>query len=218
MRRGYFPPPVLIILAIIIFAVAILIAINTDLVKRIKKEPSPTPVSSPTLSPSPTTQQSTPSPNETANPNSIGGNWKTYENGNFKFSLKYPDSWMLEDSGYEPARGNRVSGGQTINIKHSKASSRFEGGPNIEIYICEGGCGGSLGEGYILIEKKELSISGREATQLKLGGVDQSKVELIETRIQVSFNNQIHWIDIEAFPNDSPELVDQILSTFQFID
>lgn len=41
MRRGYFTPPVLIILAIIIFAVAILIAINTDLVKRIKKEPLP---------------------------------------------------------------------------------------------------------------------------------------------------------------------------------
>src|SRR3990167_1709754 len=54
MKKGYFTPPVLIILAIIIFAVAILIAINTDLVKRIKKEPL---LSS---SPSPTTQQSPP--------------------------------------------------------------------------------------------------------------------------------------------------------------
>ena len=53
MRKGYFTPPVLIILAIIIFAVAIVIAINTDLVKRLKKEP-------PTPSPSPTTQQSSP--------------------------------------------------------------------------------------------------------------------------------------------------------------
>lgn len=49
MRRGYFTPPVLIILAIIIFVVAILIAINTDLVKRIKNEGPP--VSSPNLSP-----------------------------------------------------------------------------------------------------------------------------------------------------------------------
>src|SRR3989304_8154148 len=47
MRKGYLTPPVLIILALIIFAVAILIAINTDLVKRIKNEPLST--SSPAL-------------------------------------------------------------------------------------------------------------------------------------------------------------------------
>ena len=92
MRRGYFTPPVLIILAIIIFAVAILIAINTDLVKRIKKEPSPTPVSSPTLSPSPTTQQSSPTSDETAN-------WKTYTNTKFNYSTMYPPNWTYKESG-----------------------------------------------------------------------------------------------------------------------
>src|SRR3989344_9213570 len=63
MRRGYFTPPVLIILAIIIFAVAILIAINADFVKRIKKESSPAPITSP----SPTTQQPTPTPDDANN-------------------------------------------------------------------------------------------------------------------------------------------------------
>src|SRR3990167_3570641 len=82
MRKGYFTPPVLIILAIIIFAVAILIAINTDLVKRLKKEPSPIPV------PSPTAQQSSPTSDETAN-------WKTYINQKHGFSLKYPSEWPI---------------------------------------------------------------------------------------------------------------------------
>ena len=63
MRKGYFTPPVLIILAIIIFAVAILIAINADFVKRIKKESSPAPITSP----SPTTQQPTPTPDDANN-------------------------------------------------------------------------------------------------------------------------------------------------------
>src|SRR3990170_248678 len=85
MKKGYFTPPVLIILAIIIFAVAIVIAINTDLVKRIQKEPSPTP------SLSPTARQTTPSPDETAN-------WKTYANPKVGFSIKYPPNTTLTES------------------------------------------------------------------------------------------------------------------------
>src|SRR3990167_9737522 len=84
MRRGYFTPPVLIILAIIIFAVAIVIAINADFVKRLKNEPSPTP--------SPTTQRSSPTPAETAN-------WKTYTNTKFNYSTMYPPNWTYKESG-----------------------------------------------------------------------------------------------------------------------
>ena len=83
MRRGYFTPPVLIILAIIIFAVAIVIAINTDLVKRLKNEASPTPVSSPT------TQQPSPTPDETAD-------WVIYKDEVLRFSLKHPKSWIVD--------------------------------------------------------------------------------------------------------------------------
>ncbi|HLA04241.1 MAG TPA: hypothetical protein VJ065_03345 [Patescibacteria group bacterium] len=84
MRRGYFTPPVLIILAIIIFAVAILIAINTDLVKRSQKEPTPTPVSSPIV------QISISESSETAN-------WKTYINSTHEFSIKYPEELMIKE-------------------------------------------------------------------------------------------------------------------------
>ena len=85
MRRGYFTPPVLIILAIIIFAVAILIAINTDLVKRIKKEPSSTPAPFPSSA----SQQSDSMSDETAN-------WKTYTNINAGYSLNFPNGWGQE--------------------------------------------------------------------------------------------------------------------------
>lgn len=84
MRKGYFTPPVLIILAIIIFAVAILIALNTDLVKRIKKQPNPTP------SLSPTTQQPRPTSEETAN-------WKTYTNQEWGYSIQYPNNWESKE-------------------------------------------------------------------------------------------------------------------------
>src|SRR3989344_6214609 len=83
MRKGYFTPPVLIILAIIIFAVAILIAINTDLVKRLKNEALPTPVSSPT------TQQPSPTTDETAN-------WETYKNTERGYSIKYPNDFKVD--------------------------------------------------------------------------------------------------------------------------
>ena len=94
MRKGYFTPPVLIILAIIIFAVAILIALNTDLVKRTKKEPSPTPIPSP--SPSSDTGREPTGSAEIAH-------WKVYTDGSLSFKLdasfKYPPNWYLSDFG-----------------------------------------------------------------------------------------------------------------------
>lgn len=64
-------------------------ALNTDLVKRLKKEPSPTP------SPSPASQQSTPSSDETAS-------WKTYTNYKYKISIMYPADYLItENLGYD---------------------------------------------------------------------------------------------------------------------
>ena len=87
MRKGYFTPQVLIILTIIIFAVAILIAINTDLVKRLKKEPPPTPISS--SSPTSDASREPTGSTETAN-------WRTYTNSALRYSFKYPANWVLE--------------------------------------------------------------------------------------------------------------------------
>src|SRR4030043_1152093 len=92
MRRGYLTPPVLIILAIIIFFVAIVLAINTDLLKHIKKEPFPT-----TASPSPTTQQHGLTPDAGREPTGSAetSNWKAYLGS--LFSFKYPSDWTLSD-------------------------------------------------------------------------------------------------------------------------
>jgi len=76
MRKGYFTPPVLIILAVIIFAVAILIAINTDLVKRIKNEPLPD------------AEQSIQITDQMAD-------WRTYSNSDVQF--KYPQNYEVRD-------------------------------------------------------------------------------------------------------------------------
>ena len=113
MRKGYFTPPVLIILAIIIFAVAILIAINTDLVKRIKKEPTPTPITSP----SPTTQQPSPTPDETAIQmlkryadisKTAAKATKKAKSGNFKEAIKLYRQYANKFSPYNMTRENNI--------------------------------------------------------------------------------------------------------------
>ena len=112
MKRGYFTLPVLIILAVIIFAVAILIALNTDLVKRVKNQSNPTPVSSPTLSQSPTTQQPSSTSDETAD-------WKTYANDGHKFTFKYPNT--LDPKDYTVVFSNKPEkAGVVLNIGESE--------------------------------------------------------------------------------------------------
>ena len=82
MRKGYLTPPVIIILALITFGVALTLYFNTNLLKNIKNKPTPSPESSVQTQPSPT-------PDETAN-------WKTYTNSNLGFSLKYPEFLCVE--------------------------------------------------------------------------------------------------------------------------
>lgn len=84
-RTGYLAPPVVIILAIITLAVAATIAAQAIF---FKKEPTPKPVAQastkPKTSPSPPTTSTI---DETAN-------WKTYKNERYGFEVKHPSNWM----------------------------------------------------------------------------------------------------------------------------
>ncbi len=130
-------------------------------------------------------------------------NWKTYSDGNYKFSIEYPGIWSIEGENTE-----------NINLKSSEDSTRFDGGANVEIYICNGGCGGSLGEGYPLIEKTDVVIQGHKATKLVIG--DNSKRPMLtEMWINTTHNGENYLISLEGFHHSTKE-VDQIISTFKF--
>lgn len=68
MRKGYLIPQVIIILAFIMFFVALVLYLNSDLIKKAKN--TPTPIPSPIVQEQ---QTASPTPAETAN-------WKAYTN------------------------------------------------------------------------------------------------------------------------------------------
>jgi len=203
MRKGYFTPPVLIILAIIIFAVAILIAINTDLVKRIKKESTP--------APSPTTQQPSPTSDETAN-------WMTYRNQDLGFEFKYPKEWIVANEICpDYSSDDLIILGNKDNDCFAYGS--LEGSYEFAISMSE--------QEYDLNE----TINGREGFVptgefIAISGVKAAKVYPITQafygRIEIFLNHRSNGLMI-VFPNidyqgNYDSVYDQILSTFQFID
>src|SRR3989338_2138316 len=89
-RQGYLTPPVVNILALIIFFVDLTLFLNTKLFKNVKNEPFPSP------SPTPVSTASKSPTDETAN-------WKTYTGNAFgtKFTFQYPPSLTLKFEGSE---------------------------------------------------------------------------------------------------------------------
>ena len=80
VRRGYFAPPVVIILALITFGVALVIFFNRELILKSKSNQ---------LAPAPVTQQR-PKVSPNPSPADETANWKLYTDDNLGFSIKYP--------------------------------------------------------------------------------------------------------------------------------
>jgi|SRR3989344_1252757 len=219
MRRGYFTPPVLIILAIIIFAVAILIAINTDLVKRIKKEPAPI-VQLPT--PLPATQQSSSTPEETAD-------WKTYTNPQEKITFKYPNDWEVslpkgaEDPTLVTINSPIVLESPTEPLRYSltiivEPTKLDNVGDVIDSTIEQIK---SDNPNYPPIKREKTELGNREAELT-------TDLPSREGAIQVFaiYNKNLYQIIFIPYDPEIPEwrsrefkkTFDQILSTFQFLD
>lgn len=188
MRRGYFTPPVLIILAVIIFAVAILIALNTDLVKRLKNEPPSPPVSSPTLSSPPTTQQSSPTPDETAN-------WKTYTNQEWGYSIQYPNDWEAKEY---------------IKPNHSFEVSKGEDFVGVFVNYEEVSCGSAKAQ----LETVKISEYNGE----KISCLNDKTGQLENTMLFFRNINNNSYLVIGDLNYQKSSLVPKILSTFKFIE
>ena len=203
MRKGYFTPPVLIILAIIIFAVAIVIAINADFVKRLKTEPSPTPLSS-----------SSPTSDAGREPTGSAemANWKTYTNSEFKYSLKYPpDSKLIQFDLDFVEIGDQI----TIIVSDTNPEN------------CRGDCPFiELAYDTKIGEKNARKLTG------SIGGIGGAIPQSFQS-IVLNHNNLFYDFTLyelrggnDDYQNREPgeipenkiELFDQILSTFRFLE
>src|SRR3990167_8733654 len=108
--RGYLSPPVVIILALIVFAVAATLLFNSRLARNIKDE----------LSPNPPVFQS---PSTTIKADDIA-NLKTYKNEDLGFSLIYPRDFILRNGQGEISSVSFLS----PNEKETKEGVLTQGG------------------------------------------------------------------------------------------
>jgi len=95
-KKGYFSPPVVIILALITLTVAVVIYFNRGLILK-SKENQPAPPSANQQSPQVSPKLS-PTPDETAD-------WEVYRNDKYKFKFSYPEAWQLIETADEEVFG-----------------------------------------------------------------------------------------------------------------
>ena len=223
MKRGYFTPPVLIILAIIIFAVAIVIAINTDFVKRIKKEPDPV-VQLPTTSPA--TQQSSPTTEETAD-------WKSYSNNSLGIAFKYPKGWTVKEFSYTDQTWG-------ISISERITPNNTSEGIGIQVSMLTPEVGKGTYEHYSELQiNKPRTIESYDSpydTEIRLpdliiDGVlslnieQKSRGELLYKNIFIKKDSKYYSFTMLRTDSDSFEnaefglsIFEKFLSTFQFLN
>lgn len=195
MKKGYFTPPVLIILAIIIFAVAILIAINTDLVKRLKKVPSPI------SSPSPTTAniEEPIKYSEVTNESCAGLKASS-------FTVKCPVNWEIEYS----------SKGSTFITKDGGVADVVITADNGTIITLHKVCQGCF-EVNVPAKELEIFVNGEKKKAFEIYSNDSDAMSWWLTGTDQNY----FQFDVNKKPppteKERSEII-QILSTFQFLN
>lgn len=133
--------------------------------------------------------------------------WKTYENKEYSYSLKFPKSW------YAATETKTVS--QENNIVYHYYSVSNEKDPSVEVkdevmvirYLEGDPCAA------MTIKKTNVTVSGYQGQRSNCYQKGKLKVSLF------SFpdTEKEEWF-LVAYFNKDPELVEEIISTFKFLD
>ena len=211
MRRGSFTPPVLIILTIIIFAVAILIAINTDLVKRVKNEPPPTQTLSST-----TTSDAGREPTGSAET----AQRKIYTNEKAGFSFNYPNDLYsfkeicgeLEHPNYEVTLyAQKLSCQEFEKYPFSSGSTQSI----FAIYVSDSRF--NLQEEFEKGAAKDINVKTEYIDFNSIPAVRASTTLVGANSIVVTFNHADYGFQLIYTESDEQKYqLNQILSTFRF--
>lgn len=197
MGKGYFTPPVLIILAVISISLALVIYINTRLVKDAKENNSPQSVQSPKASPSPNIMDET-------------ANWEIYKDVENGFSIKHPHEYVAEKpTGIENPTDLNLSKpdgtGITVIVEDTNKKT-------LEKYLSSITEGDSITE---VTDQSLISIDSRTAERTIKEYRTEGQIAAI-----VLDGNKVYQI-LSTFKGNKESVVatfDQILSTFQFLD
>lgn len=143
--------------------------------------------------------QTRPFPTPTATPD-VTANWKTYTNSEIGFSFKYPQEWTLQGTSIPRiASFDTKSGipGEFFVAYHKNIDS-------LSKWLLDNQAGEII---------NTINANGNQFSVIKGGTLNVSR----EYAIKVGTNSYLRLV-IEPFPNSviSDEVINQILSTFQF--
>lgn len=221
MKKGYLTPPVLIILAIIIFAVAILITLNTDFVKPIKNQPIP--------GSSPAAQYSSPTPDASPALNSSAetADWKTYTDKENKFFFKYPQEWSIRKNDHGTSVDYSLLSSDFKLNENNHLEEEARTGAKMDIFVfastpLKPAVSGQTYQGTDttysrkISNVKSLTIDGRTAQEFDYVAVGLPT--LMGSRFEVSKGGTLYVLDIVYSSVSFKKTFDQTLSTFRFLD
>lgn len=156
------------------------------------------------------------SPNETANPDLIGANWKTYINQSFRFSMKYPNDWIVKENGSNSIWvTNTNSETLIIGIKNATDAVKItKSGTVITKDLTKRGSVDFLQQP---VEKDVLVFKGNDMSIM----YDEAR-EIPRGNLVFTLSLDKTYIVVEGSPpqvlsSTSESIADQILSTFKFI-
>lgn len=198
VKRGFYHPTAIIILAVITLSFALVFFINTQYFLR-KHQPSPTLVAQTTTTPSPSPQKS---------PTDATANWKTY-NGKY-FSFKYPQKWIIENALPESAKTHL----EMVSIRGSSVVS-FTVSAEKDDYQKVIDYAETLNNPKV----QSVIIGSKTATQLSYKPGDVIAYPM--TNVYIKTNGSVVSYYLIAYDLDNSQTtqeISQILSTFKFLD
>ena len=199
-RKGYFSPPVIIILALITFAVALTLFLNADLVNNSKNKDLQN--TSPHSSPPTVINKPSPTPGELANSSSKASateDWKTYTNEDYTYNLLIPSNW-------------------TVSTYNSKTEIEIKDVNNlrrITIYsFNDPEFGGDWCNGSIDIREESILISGYQGTKYTCYNEDKNTPGGIVLHFpNINAKRSYH---LEANIVNDFDTIDRIVKSFTF--
>ncbi|MEK7581418.1 MAG: hypothetical protein AAB512_03985 [Patescibacteria group bacterium] len=204
MKKGFYHPTAVIILAVITLSFALIFYINS---KYLLKPPQPTPPAQVSPIPSPSPKQSPKDDLSTeASAKDETANWKTYKSDQIMFSIKYPSEVKIDE----------IPGGVVFYIGNKltlPAGSIIDPYPKSLAILARGK---DLSEAQVVggSDLKITTVAGLPAYY-----VNRANSSTVYYWIYTDDKSNVVRIDIRPKEDqESYSMFDQILSTFQFLN
>lgn len=179
---------------------------------------------SPSLTVAPGSDLSTqPASDEPASRSESGvpDNWKTYKNGQYKFELKHPPSWKVDEYYMDP---QKVTSGVLLETVFNTGSQLGPGGKStmVEVWqpsIADSRIMSNSFPGQSAKEKNKADIGNQTGFELVFSGPSQIIGGVHDFRLYiVHTSNFTYAIHSDFCLDDKEPECDQFLSTFKFVE